>query len=444
MNTNALPVTASAGSATASETTDGEPSLSPSRSPSTDTPDLRLDPQSFPHPPRLGSHHFPPTIENVEHLLTGAGFNARFNVIKKRLEVRRTDGSAASMNQVASAAMLNGIGTGWLFAFVDEIGTRNPYNPIAKWIRGKAWDGVDRLLPFYDTVLTVDDYPAGLRDKLLYRWLLGITAAGVKDGRVPIHGVLTFQGEQGAGKTSWIAKLLPADMRGDYIKLDHHLDATNKDSVIGCITHFIVEIGELDSSFRKDVARIKGFLTNDCDKLRRPYARQEEEYPRKTVFAATVNDDRFLIDTTGNRRWWTIAVRGLNFTHQIDMQQLYAQLAVDIERGEQHWLTKQEADELTLYNLRHRSVSAIAERIYDYIDHEMVGFTGGEAKTAIEVLQEIGIANPTNGQCKECGGILRELFGSPKRIQGRDRWRVHVRRIGNPYKKAEPLAEPEF
>ena len=405
------------------------PSTSSEEKPDATAPD-RIDPQSFPHPPRP-SGGLPATIENVGHLLDQAGFTARFNVIKKRLEVRR-HGERASMNQIASAAMLNGIGTGWLYPFIDELGTRDPHNPIKDWISSKQWDGTDRLGPFCDTVFVTDDYPETLKAAILYRWLLGATASALKDGPVPIHGVLTLQGEQGVGKTSWIARLLPPHLRGDYIKLDHHLDASNKDSIIGCITHFIVEIGELDSSFKKDIARIKGFLTNDFDKLRRPYAKEEAEYPRKTVFAATVNDDRFLVDPTGNRRWWTISVQALDFNHTIDMQQLYAQLASDYRRGEQWWLTSAEMRELTAYNLKHRAVSAIGERVAEYIDPEMTGFVGGTPMTAIEVLLEIGIANPSNAQCKECGTVLREIYGPPKRIQGRDRWRVHARSAWKP------------
>ena len=59
-------------------------------------------------------------------------------------------------------------------------------------------------------------------------------------------------------------------LRDAVIKLDHHLDTGNKDSQITAICHWIVEIGELDSSFRKDIARLKGFITSDRDKVRKP------------------------------------------------------------------------------------------------------------------------------------------------------------------------------
>jgi putative DNA primase/helicase len=250
----------------------------------------------------------------------------------------------------------------------------------------------------------------------------------VTDKPFRARGVLTLQGAQGVGKTSWIAALLPAgELRNDCIKLDHHLDASNKDSIINAVGHWITEIGELDSSFKKDVARLKGFLTNDCDKLRRPYARGESEYPRRTVFAATVNEEQFLIDHTGNSRWWTIAVERLEFQHTIDMQQLYAQLARDLDGQEQWWLTPEEESQLAEYNSRHRSISAIGERIREYLDLERLGEPGGTPTTAIELLTALGIANPSNSQCKECGTVLRELLGTPKRINGRDRWRIHTR-----------------
>ena len=52
------------------------------------------------------------------------------------------------------------------------------------------------------------------------------------------------------------------------------------------ITAWIVEIGELDSSFKKDVARLKGFLTRESDKLRPAYGKVTIHHPRRTVFAA--------------------------------------------------------------------------------------------------------------------------------------------------------------
>ncbi len=383
----------------------------------------KVDPAGFPHPPSAGGKAVPATIENVAHLLMEKGIQARFNIVKKRLELSHTSGATVSMNEVASLALLNGIGTNWLYPFVGELGSRNPYSPVATWIGSKPWDHKDRLQELYDTVRETKEYPAGLKEILLRRWLLSATKAALANGPFRARGVLTFQGPQGVGKTSWISALMPKGrLREDSLLLDHHLDGSNKDSVINAISHWIVEIGELDSSFKKDVARLKGFLTNDCDKLRKPYGRDVEDYPRRTVFAATVNEERFLVDHTGNSRWWTIAVESFDFQHGIDMQQVYAQLAVALDGEDQWWLTQAEEKRLADYNQRHRSTTLIAELFADEVDIERAG--NGPFMTPTEVLRRIGVEKPTNAQCKECGGLLRELIGRPSRIHGRDKWRV--------------------
>ncbi len=388
--------------------------------------DNRLDPAGFPHPPRQGGSTIPTTIENVGHLLAETGHTANFNVITKQHDIRDRAGNAVDMNLLISLGVLNGMSTGLLPDFVNSIARSNPRNPVADWIRSKPWDREDRLAALYGTVKTPADYPADLKRTLLKRWLLSATAAALLDDRrFRARGVLTFQGPQGIGKTTWIANLMPAgELRNRSIKLDHHMDGANKDSILSAIAHWVTEIGELDGAFKRDVARLKGFLTNDCDKVRPPYARASVEYDRRTVFAATVNDDAFLVDPTGNSRWWTIAVDKLDYDHGIDMQQLFAQLAVNFEAGDQWWLTPEEEQQLAAYNVRHRAVSAIAERVRDLVGDVPMGTFTGNYQTAIEVLAGLGIKYPSNAQCKECGAVLRELLGEPKRVNGRSKWRI--------------------
>lgn len=383
-----------------------------------------LDLSEFPHPPR-GGGGLRTTLPNVRHLLKASGITVSWDVIKKRMGITRK-GEPCSEIEVISLAAQYGLSGGWLPSYLHDIARQHPVNPVADWIASKRWDGIDRLPGLYATVDTVEGYPAGLKEVLIRRFLLSATAAAtITKKRFSSRGVLTLQGGQGIGKTSWIAQLVPAGpLRDAVIKRDHHMDGGSKDSILGAVSHWIVEIGELDSSFRKDVARLKGFLTNDCDKIRPPYGRAEVEFDRRTVFAATVNDEAFLVDQTGNSRFWTIAVKHLDFRHEIDMQQVFAQLADELSRGEQWWLTESEDQALAAYNLRHRAISAVAERVKEYVDLDAKGQTSGPYMTALEVLAEIGITSPNNAQCRECGSVLRDLFGAPKRVQGRDKWRV--------------------
>jgi predicted P-loop ATPase len=112
---------------------------------------------------------------------------------------------------------------------------------------------IDRLQAFYDTLIHREDFPAPLKEVLLYRWLISAIAAVLKPSAFRARGVLTLQGPQSIGKTAWINSLVSDPLlREMVIKLDHHLDAGNKDSILTAVSHWIVEIGELDSSFKKD------------------------------------------------------------------------------------------------------------------------------------------------------------------------------------------------
>ena len=395
----------------------------------------QLDPKAFPHQPRDGKGVLA-TIQNVEYLINSYGITVRYDVIRNKLCISIPGSSWTTDNadnvalaQVISLANLNSMAVGQIHSFISVIGDKRQHNPVADWITSQPWDGIDRLQTFYATLTTREGFPEELKQALMHRWMLSTVAAVLKPSGFKARGVLTLQGPQSIGKTSWISALVPDPvLREGVLKLDHHLDAGNKDSIITAVSHWIVEIGELDSSFKKDIARLKGFLTSDRDKLRRPYGRTDSEYPRRTVFCATVNEQGFLVDSTGNSRWWTIPVTSINYEHNIDMQQLFAQLVIDFKDGAQWWLTRDEEQWLELHNKEHRNVSAIRERILEALDLDHVSESGLPTFTPTQLLQRLNIRNPTNAQSKECASILRELLGESKKIQGQYKWRIQFRR----------------
>lgn len=398
----------------------------------------KLVPESFPNLPRKPSKQRPSTYANTIYLLMAYGITIRYNVISKKVYitipgVKGTPDNAdnVAITHIFSLANLNDMATGQLMSLIGVIADKNQFNPVADWILDKPWDGKDRLTNFYATLIHRADFPEELKQILMYRWLLSAVAAVLKPSGFKARGVLTLQGSQAIGKTSWISALIPDDiLREAVLKLDHHLDAGNKDSIITAVCHWLVEIGELDSSFKKDIARLKGFLTADRDKVRRPYGRTDSEYPRRTVFCATVNEHDFLVDSTGNSRWWTIPVTSINYQHGIDMQQLFAQLAVDFKNDVQWWLTREEEQLLELHNKEHRNVSAIRERILEALDLGHVNDSSLPALTPTQLLQKLDIKNPTNTQSKECASVLREFIGESKKIQGQYKWRIPFKKEG--------------
>lgn len=408
-----------------------------------------LDWSSFPDKAK-GGNSPPTTLANVRHLLASAGIAARYNFVTKKTEITVPDhhgtqenADNVAMTHVLSLAASCGLSTGLAPSLVDAIADENAYNPAADWINSEPWDGVDRLPAIYGTLTTPADYPAALKRILVHKWLLSASAAALTVRGFRCRGVLTLQGPQGIGKTQWVQSLVPDPvLAGMVLKIDHHLDAQNKDSVLGACCSWICEIGELDSIFKRDLGRIKGILTRNVDKVRRPYARLQSEYPRRTVFAATVNQHEFLVDDTGNSRWWVIQVEAVDYNHGISMQQLFAQLAVEFHAGGQWWLTAEEEELLDDVHQEHRTLSAVAEKLMMQLDLRPRADANLPALTPTQVLEALGIEKPTNPQCRECGTFLREHLGPPKRIQGLNKWRVAFRRGGKEEEWDEEVTDP--
>ena len=377
-----------------------------------------LDPEKFPNKryTQRGEIRLPATVVNIRHLLDGYGIQVNYDVIAKKPIIRIPGLSGcpdnidnSTLTHVVSLATLNEIADKHVPAIVDAIADTRQVNPVAVWILSKPWDGMDRLPAFYDTLRVQDSFPVSLKKVILFRWLLSAVAAAFMPIGFRCRGVLVLQGPQSIGKTTWILVLVSDPLLRDrVVLLDHHLDAGNKDSKFTAIGYWIVEIGELDSSFKKDIALLKGFITSGRDTGRRPFARRDSEYQRRTVYCATVNRSEFLVDDSGNTRFWTIPVTSVNYEHGIDMQQLWAQVYDIYQRGTEQWhLTPEEEAELERHNRGHRSVTAIRDLLESKLD-----FSADESRwkrmTATDLLDRLDILNPSNAQARECGAFLRE------------------------------------
>lgn len=378
--------------------------------------DSPINPYGYPHLSDKGAPLN--TVENLEHMLDQYGITARYNQIRKSVEVTlpgrsyTLDNEAnCSLAELTSVCARNRLPKSELGDYVKLIADRNAYNPVCDWINSNPWDGVSRIQKLLDTITTDGD--AGLKDKLIYRWMISAIASVFKSFGYSSHGCLVFTGPQGTGKTSWFKRLIPESM-GLFLE-GATLDPEDKDSVILFASHWIVELGELDATFRKaDIAKLKAFVTKSTDKLRRPYDRIDSQYQRRTVSCASVNDTRYLIDDTGNRRWWTVSVLAIDYQHEIDMQQLWAEVLTHYKRGEQWHLTKEENDALGELNTEHEAIDPVEEMI-------VAGFKWDEAlrtsrMTASEVMIAIGFDKPNKAQATHASKVLQKLTGGkPKR-----------------------------
>lgn len=367
------------------------------------------------------------TVENLEYMLGEYDIHVRYNQVRKSVEVtvpgrsysmdNRDNCSLAELNSIAAR---NRMPQSMLADYIKLLADRNAYNPAADWITSKPWDGVNRLQSLLDTVQVAGSQ--SLKEKLMRRWLISAVAALFKPSGFESHGALVFTGAQGVGKTTWFRRLMPAELGA--MLTGAMVDPAQKDTVTNAISHWIVELGELDATFRKaDIARLKSFLVLPVDKLRRPYDRIESAYQRRTVFCASVNDDRYLVDDTGNRRWWTIAVVSIDYLHELDMQQVWAEVLELFRAGEQWWLTKEENDALGLVNAEHEAVDPLEELVLAAFDWDALADLGGwKAMTATDVLGFVGYDKPTKAQATHASKVLKKLTGADPHRTGKGRF----------------------
>lgn len=366
-----------------------------------------------------------PTLRNLRALLDHYQIKIMYDEICKEIRFRFKEAGRYSQDNEYNAYLAvlmslieqEGGSTAHLDQFLYEIADANRVNPVRDWIMSRAWDGVDRVLELCDTIETPIEFPDDLKSLFIRKWSLGAVVAACHDPWVTqfsTRGVLTLHGAQGIGKTKWLRSLAPRWIKDGLI-----LDPSNKDLVTIAMSHWICELGELDSTFKRDIGKLKAFLTLETDLIRLPYARGVSKFPRRTVFAASVNKSDFLVDDTGNSRFWTIPVKSIQYRHGIDTQQVFAQLYVAWKNGEQWWLTEEEDKRLARLNEEHEERDEVYDLVMRKIDWSCFD---GDMKnenvdwlTPTDVLQKCcGIDHPTKAQRNSCARLLRKATGMPQ------------------------------
>ncbi|PEP93142.1 VapE domain-containing protein, partial [Bacillus toyonensis] len=290
--------------------------------------------------------------ENTKKLLDAMGIEVYYDVIRKREYVSSFqlyfDGEIADHH--AQGMIEEAMDRGYFITkdkLIDHLlylASCNKKNKVAEYFLkvSKKWDGNSRIEKVFDTLHAKSDRELGI--VYLKKWAIqAVKLACNESGKMNQEFVLVFQGSQGCGKTFWF-RLLFSSLGDDYFKTGKRLNPENKDSVMEAISNFAVELGELDSTMKFEQAALKAFFTENFDEFRRPYQRLSVKYPRMTVFFATVNDDEFLKDKTGNRRYAVINVGDkISDLKTMDIDQFWGEIATMALKDDAHLLTSEEA-----------------------------------------------------------------------------------------------------
>lgn len=345
-----------------------------------------MDKPAFPHltskgtPLRNHSENFKALIAWLYEL---ENVTIRYNQLKHRQEIT-INGKCWAVDHGITLLLdycaLYGLScsVGLVRRWVAKLADDNAYSPVVDYLQdcyikykqlSDIYSPVNTLWKTLHLSATAQENEPFLK-KLFIKWLVGCVAIAHNTGETNLQGVLVLKGGQGIGKTTFARKLVPAG--SDWFVEGLSINTKDKDSVLLATSFWIGELGELSETFRKSsFDELKQFLTRSQDEIRAPYAEHAKNEPRRTANIATVNDDTFLADKTGNRRYWVIDLDYIDLDTHIDVDLLWGAVMVLWKDDKvSYGLTLEEIKQLSKINTHYERTTDMEQVLIDSLDWE--------------------------------------------------------------------------
>jgi predicted P-loop ATPase len=265
------------------------------------------------------------------------------------------------------------------------------YNPFDDYFSSlKKWDEKkDHIGEMAKTVTTDDDE---LFRDTLERFLVGTINCLLNEDAVN-DVCLVFQSPQGIGKSRWMRKLLPKQFQSTYL-YEGAIDTKSKDDVIMLSQYWFLHLDELESLRSNDISALKSYITRQRISVRKAYGRYKSKYIRRASFLGSVNDDEFLSDMTGNRRWLIFKAPEINYKHKLKPDKMWAQAYSLLQDKEyRYWYDIKEIAKLNSRNEKFRKVDTSEEMLlknFQFNDES----GNGEWMGATDVMSKIMLNHP--------------------------------------------------
>lgn len=304
------------------------------------------------------------------------------------------------------------------------VALENPYDPVREYLDHVADTiapcPIDHLATAY---LRPGDQPGTLYDAMLKATLIAAVRRVYEPGSKHDNATV-LMGPQGCGKSTFWRNL-----GGPWFS-DALRDISSRDDLLVLHRSWVMEWAELDHlTGRKHAGQVKAFLSQQTDTFRVPYGRSTESFPRRCIIVGSTNRDAgFLVDDTGNRRFWVIpvVVKGMIPVDGLMLERdaIWSAAVAAYRAGTPNHLTHAQAaavdSENESYMVESPWVAPIARWLAEPRNH-------GRAITTDVLLSE-AIDKPVERQTRmdqmQVGSILRELgFARTRKwLDGSAKW----------------------
>jgi predicted P-loop ATPase len=301
------------------------------------------------------------------------------------------------------------------------------FDPVRDYLDSLRWDGVPRLGTW---IVDYCDAPDTELNRTIGRKMLIAAVHRARNPGCKFDYIIVLEADQGTGKSTLLKILAGEDNFSDAEILGHE-KREQQEAVQGV---WIYEIGELEGLNKSEVTKVKLFASKTVDSARPAYGRHREDRPRRCIFVATTNDDKYLRDTTGNRRFWPVKVPSIDLTALArDRDQLWAEAANSEASGEALVIPENLWPDVATQQLARMEIDPWEEVLAAWLagrEDKKFGIDGGISRSAEEwrvstsyLLSDvlnIPIERQYHNQTKRIAAIMRNLgwtrYETPMRI----------------------------
>jgi hypothetical protein len=197
------------------------------------------------------------------------------------------------------------------------------------------------------------------------KWLVAMVGC-VLDDKVINHTVIVFSGKQGLGKTTWVEKLVPKQLK-EYL-FSGTINPNNKDTLVQLAECMLINLDELENLNRSEIGSLKEIITKTQIRMRKAYGHNNETMPRRASFAGSVNTAQFLNDSTGSRRFLCFELEGIKYQHDVDINMAFSQALFLFKSGFRFWFDQEEIKNITANNEQYQLHSPEEELLLTWFE----------------------------------------------------------------------------
>jgi predicted P-loop ATPase len=216
----------------------------------------------------------------------------------------------------------------------------------------------------------------------------------------------------------------------------------SKDTLIHLSECLIIDMDELSSLTRRENNDVKELITKAKIKIRRPYGRNPENLPRRASFIGSINEDEFLTDLTGNRRFLCFKVMSIDYNDTINHFGVFSQAFELYKSGFKFYFDGKEIDKLNARNEKFRQKSPIEEivmsRYKPATDIKEARYYLNSAELLTKLNDESKVQMSTTNHI-QLGKVLKSLGFMKVKKKGSYKYAVDIINNSNSGQRDSPL-----